>query len=232
MFSNFAGRLFVLLPNEFIFLFLLGKYVTFILDPYQYQLVMKNHKLSFEVFSNNILKKAFSIQNLEAGSKLSSELHDCYQLLQGKSLDILMENVIRNMQEVFEPQLLKTTCWSVTHLMPFCYSVIFETTFATIFGKFPAADRKKLISELKDDFLKFDDKFPYLLSDIPIELLGNVKSVQKKLIKCLASENLSKIQGWSEVVQMRQDILEKYYTFKDIEIGGKKLLNDYLSKIE
>ncbi|XP_070248262.1 cytochrome P450 7B1 [Myotis yumanensis] len=200
-----------------------GKYITFILDPYQYQSVMKNQKLSFRMFSKNILKKAFAIQKLMTDDELNNELHDCYKLLQGKSLDLLMENMTQNLQQVFEPKLFKTTNWDMAYLLTFCSSVIFEATFATIYGKSVAGDRKEFITELKDDFFKFDAKFIYLLSDIPIELLGNAKSIQKKLIKHLTSENLANIQGWSEVVQMRQDILEKYYTLKDIEIGAHHL---------
>lgn len=200
-----------------------GKYITFVLDPYQFPLMMKNQELSFQLFSKNLVRKAFAIHNMVTNEDMSNELHDCYKLLQGKSLDILLENVMQHLQQVFEPQLLKTTNWKTADLWTFCSSVIFETTFVTIYGKSLADDRKKFITELKDDFFKFDDKFLYLLSDIPIELLGNVKSFQKKLIKHLTSEKLGDVQGWSEVVQMRQDILEKYYAFKDSEIGAHHL---------
>lgn len=213
-------------------LFLLGKYITFILDPFQYQLIAKNRKLSFRIFSNKLLRKAFSIKKLETNDVLNDELHGCYQFLQGKSLDILTENTMQNLKQVFELQLLTATNWAQAGLLAFCSSVLFEVTFRTIYGKGLAGNTKKFITELRDAYLKFDDKFPYLLSGIPIELLGNVKSTRNKLIKHLTSEHLAKIQGWSEIVQMRQDILEKYYTFEDLEIGGKNLLNDYLSKIK
>lgn len=219
-------------PNSYSHLFLSGKYITFILDPFQYQLVMKSHKLSFRVFTNKLLKKAFSIEKLATNDDMNDDLHGCYHLLRGTALDILTENMMQNLKQVFELQLLKTTTWNTAYLLTFCSSVIFEVTFTTIYGQSLAGNRRKFITELRDDFLKFDDKFPYLISDIPIELLGNVKSIRKKLIKLLTSEHLAKTQGWSEVVQMRQDILEKYYTLEDFEIGGKKLLNDYLSKIK
>nr|XP_012618806.2 25-hydroxycholesterol 7-alpha-hydroxylase [Microcebus murinus] len=201
-----------------------GKYITFILDPFQYPLVLKNHKqLSFRVFTNKILVKVFAIKKLTDNDEMNDELHSCYQLLQGKSLDILLENVIQNLKQVFEPQLLKTTSWETAQLFTFCGSIIFDITFTTIYGNILAGNRRKLISELKDDFLKFDDKFPYLVSDIPIELLGDTKSLQKKLIKCFISENLAKLQGCSEVFQMRQNILEKYYVREDTEIGAHHL---------
>ncbi|XP_027967928.1 25-hydroxycholesterol 7-alpha-hydroxylase [Eumetopias jubatus] len=200
-----------------------GKYITFILDPSQYQLVMKSPKLSFRIFTNKLLRKVFSIEKLATNDDLNNDLHGCYHLLQGTSLDILTENMMQNLKQVFELQLLKTTNWDTAYLLTFCSSVIFEVTFTTIYGQSLPGNRKKFITELRDDFLKFDDKFPYLISDIPIELLGNVKSIRKKLIKRLTSEHLARTQGWSEVVQMRQDILEKYYTLEDFEIGAHHL---------
>lgn len=218
--------------NSYSHLFLLGKYITFILDPFHYTSVAKNQKLSFQIFTNKFLKRVFSIKKMITDSDLIDEIHSTYQFLQGKHLDILMESTMQNMKQVFEPQLLKTTSWSTEYLLPFCNSVIFEMTFTTIYGNVLADDKKTFITELKDDFLKFDEKFTRLASGIPIELLGNIKSIRTKLIKDLTIESLAKLQGMSEVVQRRNDILEKYYTPKDTEIGGKKLLNDNLSKIK
>ncbi|XP_077022995.1 cytochrome P450 7B1 [Tamandua tetradactyla] len=198
-----------------------GKYITFLLDPFQYQLVIKNHKqLHFHLFSHKIMQKAFCIKKLSTNDDLNDELHVCYQYLQGKSLDLLLETVMQNLNQVLESQLLSTTHWDTAQMLKFCSSVLFETTFTSIYGKLLTADRKKIISELRDDFIKFDDKFLYAVSDIPIELLGNVKSIQKKMIQFFTSENLDKMQGWSQVVQMRQATLEKYYVHGDCEIGA------------
>uniref|UniRef100_A0A4W2I874 25/26-hydroxycholesterol 7alpha-hydroxylase n=1 Tax=Bos indicus x Bos taurus TaxID=30522 RepID=A0A4W2I874_BOBOX len=200
-----------------------GKYITFILDPFHYTSVAKNQKLSFQIFTNKFLKRVFSIKKMLTDSDLIDEIHSTYQFLQGKHLDILMESTMQNLKQVFEPQLLKTTSWSTEYLLPFCNSVIFEMTFTTIYGNILADDKKTFITELKDDFLKFDEKFTRLASGIPIELLGNIKSVRTKLIKDLTIESLAKLQGMSEVVQRRNDILEKYYTPKDTEIGAHHL---------
>ncbi|KAG5204883.1 hypothetical protein MJG53_009479 [Ovis ammon polii x Ovis aries] len=200
-----------------------GKYITFILDPFHYTSVAKNQKLSFQIFTNKFLKRVFSIKKMITDSDLIDEIHSTYQFLQGKHLDILMESTMQNLKQVFEPQLLKTTSWSTEYLLPFCNSVIFEMTFATIYGNVLADDKKTFITELKDDFSKFDEKFTHLASGIPIELLGNLKSVRTKLIKDLTVESLAKLQGLSEVVQRRNDILEKYYMPKDTEIGAHHL---------
>ncbi|XP_008591158.1 PREDICTED: 25-hydroxycholesterol 7-alpha-hydroxylase [Galeopterus variegatus] len=201
-----------------------GKYITFILDPFQYHLLLKSHKhLSFRQFGSKIVEKAFGIKSLASNADLDDELHTCYQLLQGKSLDILLESMMQNLRQVLEHKLSKTTSWDMAQMLTFCSSIMFEVTFITLYGKVIADDRKDYISKLRDDFIKLDDKFPYLMSNIPIELLGDVKTVQKRLIKCLTSENLAKLQGWSEIVQMRQNILEKYLVREDFEIGAHHL---------
>ncbi|XP_032326104.1 cytochrome P450 7B1 [Camelus ferus] len=200
-----------------------GKYITFILDPFQYQPVIKNQKLSFRIFSNKIVTRVFDVKKLIMDDKMNDELHTSYQFLQGKHLDSLMENTMQSLRQVFEPQLLKTTSWDTADLFKFCSSVIFETTFTSLHGNYLADDRKTFITELRDDLSKFDDKFPQLVSGMPIELLRNIKSIRMKLKKHLTTENLAKIQGWSEIIQRRQDTLEKYYTPEDIEIGAHHL---------
>ncbi|XP_021111738.1 25-hydroxycholesterol 7-alpha-hydroxylase isoform X2 [Heterocephalus glaber] len=198
-----------------------GKYITFILDPFQYQLLAKYHKkLSFQRLTQKLSVKVFSIKIVENYEDLIHELHGAYQLLQGKSLDIILEDMLQNIKQMFELQLLKTTNWNTAQMLTFCCSIVFEITFTTIYGKVPAGERKKFISELRDNILKFDNKFPYLMSDIPIELLQDVKSIREKLIKCMTPEKLAKIPGTSEIVQKRQDILEKYYGLKDLDIGA------------
>ncbi|XP_053415453.1 cytochrome P450 7B1 isoform X2 [Nycticebus coucang] len=204
-------------------LFLGGRYLTFILDPFQYQLLIKNHnKLSFRMFSHKFLK-AFCIKKFLENDEIHVDIHTCYQFLQGKSLDILLEDLTKNVKRVFEPLLLKTTSWDTARVGTFCASTLFEITFTTIYGHLLTDNRKEFISELRDDFFKFNDKFHYLLSDIPMDLLGNIRSLRTKLIQCLTSENLAKMQGQSEIAQMRQNILEKYYVHEDSEIGAHHL---------
>ncbi|KAM5281066.1 cytochrome P450 7B1 [Ctenodactylus gundi] len=193
-----------------------GKYITFIMDPFRYQLMTKNHKkLSFEVFSHKLSVKAFSVKTAENHHALTQELHGAYQFLQGRSLDTLLETLLQSIKQTLEPQLRKATDWSMAQMLTFCSSMIFDITFTTIYGKVSADNRKTFMSDLKHNLLKFDDKFLYLMSDIPIGLLGNVKTMQKRIIKCLTPQKLRMLQGSSEIVQRRQDILEKYYEHSD-----------------
>ncbi|XP_028620416.1 25-hydroxycholesterol 7-alpha-hydroxylase [Grammomys surdaster] len=201
-----------------------GKYITFVLNPFQYQYVMKNPKqLSFDKFSRRLSAKAFSVKKLLTDDDLNEDIHRGYLLLQGKPLDSLLETMIQEVKEIFESQLLKTTDWNTERIFVFCSSLVFEVTFTTIYGKILGGNKKQIISELRDDFLKFDDIFPYLVSDIPIQLLRNAESMQKKIIKCLTSEKVAQMQGRSEIVQERQDMLKKYYRHEDFEIGAHHL---------
>ncbi|KAL6054319.1 hypothetical protein STEG23_037320, partial [Scotinomys teguina] len=201
-----------------------GKYITFVLNPFQYHLLMKNSKqLSFGKFSRQLSMRAFSIKKLRIDDDLNDDIHRHYLLLQGKALDSLLGSMIQELKEIFETQLLKSTDWTMTRLFDFCSSLVFEATFTTLYGKSLASDRNKIISELREDFLKFNDMFLYLVSDIPLQLLRNVRFMQKKLIKCLTSEKLAEMHGWSAIVRERQDTLEKYYRREDFEIGAHHL---------
>ncbi|XP_038957722.1 25-hydroxycholesterol 7-alpha-hydroxylase isoform X2 [Rattus norvegicus] len=201
-----------------------GKYITFVLNPFQYQYVMKNPKqLSFEKFSRRLSAKAFSVKKLLTDDDLSNDIHRGYLLLQGKSLDGLLETMIQEVKEIFESRLLKLTDWNTARVFDFCSSLVFEITFTTIYGKILAANKKQIISELRDDFLKFDDHFPYLVSDIPIQLLRNAEFMQKKIIKCLTPEKVAQMQRRSEIVQERQEMLKKYYGHEEFEIGAHHL---------
>lgn len=201
-----------------------GKYITFVLNPFQYQFIIKNPKqLSFGKFSRRLSAKAFSVKKLLTDDDLNEDIHKGYLLLQGKSLDSLLESMIQELKEILEPLLLKTTDWNTARIFPFCSSLVFEITFTTLYGKILADNRKQIISELRDDFLKYDSMFLNLISDIPIQFLRNEESMQKKIIKCLTSEKLAQMQGWSEIVQKRQDMLEKYYRREDFEIGAHHL---------
>ncbi|XP_021052177.1 25-hydroxycholesterol 7-alpha-hydroxylase [Mus pahari] len=204
--------------------FLAGRYITFALNPFQYQYVMKSPKqLSFQKFSRRLSAKAFSTKKLLTDDGLNEDIHKIYLLLQGKPLDALLETMIQEVKEIFESQLLKNTDWKTERIFAFCSSLVFEITFTTLYGKILADNKKQIISELRDDFLKFDDVFPYLISDIPTQLLRNAESLQKKIIKCLTSEKLAQLQGQSEVVQERKDILKRYYRHDDSEIGAHHL---------
>lgn len=220
--------------NYFLF-FYSGRYITFIMDPFQYVYVIRNSKqLEFHEFANKMASKTFDYPALSKGKfpELKENLHRIYQYLQGKPLDIISDHMMKNLQDIFEWKCSQATDWETEKMYKFCCSVMFEASFVTLYGRVPAADGHKVISEIRDKFIKFDASFPYLAANIPIELLGATKKVRKELIHHFLLQNMTKWLGGSKVVQARQDIFEKYELLGDYDKAGRKLMNDCLSKIK
>lgn len=220
--------------NFFLF-FYSGRYITFIMDPFQYVYVIRNSKqLEFHEFADKMASKTFDYPALSKGKfpDLKENLHRIYQYLQGKPLDIISDHMMKNLQDIFEWKCSQATDWETEKMYKFCCSVMFEASFVTLYGRVPAADGHKVISEIRDKFIKFDASFPYLAANIPIELLGATKKVRKELIHHFLLQNMTKWLGGSKVVQARQDIFEKYELLGDYDKAGRKLMNDCLSKIK
>ncbi|XP_064363541.1 cytochrome P450 7B1 isoform X2 [Dromaius novaehollandiae] len=197
-----------------------GRYITFIMDPFQYVYVIRNSKqLEFHEFANKMASKTFDYPALSKAKfpDLKENLHRIYQYLQGKPLDIISDHMMKNLQDIFEWKCSQATDWETEKMYKFCCSVMFEASFVTLYGRVPAADGHKVISEIRDKFIKFDASFPYLAANIPIELLGATKRVRKELIHHFLLQNMTKWLGGSKVVQARQDIFEKYELLRDYD---------------
>ncbi|NXW75250.1 CP7B1 hydroxylase, partial [Hirundo rustica] len=197
-----------------------GRYITFIMDPFHYVYVIRNSKqLEFHEFANKMASKTFDYPALSKGKfpELKENLHRIYQYLQGKPLDIISDHMMKNLQDIFEWKCSQATDWETEKMYKFCCSVMFEASFVTLYGRVPAADGHKVISEIRDKFIKFDASFPYLAANIPIELLGATKKVRKELIHHFLLQNMTKWLGGSKVVQARQDIFEKYELLGDYD---------------
>ncbi|XP_064909733.1 cytochrome P450 7B1 [Columba livia] len=197
-----------------------GRYITFIMDPFLYVYVIRNSKqLEFHEFADKMASKTFDYPALSNGKfpDLKENLHRIYQYLQGKPLDIISDHMMKNLQDIFEWKCSQATDWETEKMYKFCCSVMFEASFVTLYGRVPAADGHKVISEIRDKFIKFDASFPYLAANIPIELLGATKKVRKELIHHFLLQNMTKWLGGSKVVQARQDIFEKYELLGDYD---------------
>ncbi|XP_042692876.1 cytochrome P450 7B1 isoform X1 [Centrocercus urophasianus] len=197
-----------------------GRYITFIMDPFQYVYVIRNSKqLEFHEFADKMASKTFdypALSNVKFPD-LKENLHRIYQYLQGKPLEIISDHMMKNLQDIFEWKCSQATDWETEKMYKFCCSVMFEASFVTLYGRVPAADGRKVISEIRDKFIKFDASFPYLAANIPIELLGATKKVRKELIHHFLLQNMTKWLGGSKVVQARQDIFEKYELLGDYD---------------
>ncbi|XP_008106726.2 cytochrome P450 7B1 [Anolis carolinensis] len=201
-------------------IYLAGKYITFILDPLQFPSVIKNGKhLEFSEIADEISSRAFDHPPVlkEIYSNLSENVHRGYQYLIGKSLDELSDSMMKNLQSLFKAKFSHTADWEKETVNKFCFSIIFEASFRTLYGRDPDADGYSVTDAIGDKFLKFDASFAYLAANIPAELLGETKGIRKELINFFKPANMSKWLGCSEVVQDRKNVFEMYEALGDYD---------------
>ncbi|XP_034285753.1 cytochrome P450 7B1 isoform X1 [Pantherophis guttatus] len=197
-----------------------GKYITFILNPLQYPVVTKNSKyLEFEEFADQLSSQAFDHPPVINGKcpDLNERVHRNYQHLLGKSLDTLSDNVMRNLQIIFKRKFSQMVDWEMGKMHKFCFSIIFEASFKTLFGRDPHNDGYNVTDEIGEKFLKFDANFSYLALNIPIVLLGATKKIRRELLNFLNPKKMEKWLDVSEVVQDRKDIFENYTVLSDYD---------------
>ncbi|XP_068956124.1 cytochrome P450 7B1 [Petaurus breviceps papuanus] len=199
-----------------------GKYFTFILNPFQYALVIKNHKqFAFDKFRDEILGKVFLVPT--GFPEMMSRMKDTYKFLQSKSLSLSCNILMQNLQHIVKEQLSQAKNWETNQLCKFCTSIIFEATYLTFYGKDPSTNSSKFIHELREDFVKFDDEFLSFLSPFSTLSLRSAKNIRKKLIQNCSSERISKMQETSEIVRTRRIILEKCTELQEHEKGAHHL---------
>ncbi|XP_053571050.1 cytochrome P450 7B1 [Bombina bombina] len=190
-----------------------GRYITFIMDPSQFQNVIRHGKqLDFHEFADEMASRTFDYPRLTEAKfpQLNDNLHRIYKILQGRALDKLTDSMMGNLQHVFKLKFLQATDWKIEKMYQFCCCIMFEASFMTLYGRDPVADGRKVISEIREKFTKFDAKFPYLVINIPIALLGATKKIREELIHIFFRNKMEKRLEVSEVVQTRNNVLEQY----------------------
>ncbi|XP_032078331.1 cytochrome P450 7B1 [Thamnophis elegans] len=197
-----------------------GKYITFIINPLQYPIVTKSSKyLEFSELADQISSQAFDHPPTinEKYPDLNEHIHRNYQHLVGKSLDTLSDNMMRNLQIVFKTKFSQLVDWEMVKMHKFCFSIIFEASFKTFFGRDPYNDDYNVTDEIGEKFLKFDANFSYLALNIPITLLGPTKKIRKELINFFNPKKMEKWLDVAKVIQSRKDILESYNLLSDYD---------------
>ncbi|XP_068090895.1 cytochrome P450 7B1 isoform X1 [Hyperolius riggenbachi] len=195
-----------------------GRYITFIMDPTQYQYVIRHgKKLDFHEFSNEMASRTFHYPRLSEAKfpQLRDGMSKIYKLMQGKPLDTLTDSMMMNLQHVFKWKFSQATDWRAEKMYQLCCSIMFEASFMTLYGRDPVADGRKVISEMREKFTKFDAKFPYLVINIPIVLLGDTKTIREELIAFFMPHKMDARRDLAEVIQARKDILEHYDVLRD-----------------
>ncbi|XP_026169517.1 cytochrome P450 7B1 isoform X2 [Mastacembelus armatus] len=200
-----------------------GKYMTFIMDPLMYPNIIKQgRQLDFHEFSNTVAPFTFGYPIITSSEfpGLKEAINRSFQLLQGENLTALTESMMGNLMVVFRQDHLGTRPgenegWRSGSMFNFCYSVMFEATFLTMYGRPQSAHRHSGMGMLKEDFLRFDTMFPLLIAQIPIWLLGQTITIRQRLIEFFLPHQMSYWSHTSQFIRTRAELFEQYDTLRD-----------------
>lgn len=129
---------------------------------------------------------------------------------------------MQNLQLTLRPPGLpksESAVWVTEGMYAFCYRVMFEAGYLTLFGRDtskPDAQRALILNNL-DNFKQFDQVFPALVAGLPIRLFRMAHKAREKLAEGLKHKNLSKREQVSELISLRMFLNDTLSTFDDAE---------------
>ncbi|XP_017260555.1 cytochrome P450 7B1 [Kryptolebias marmoratus] len=196
-----------------------GKYMTFIMDPLLYPSIIKHgRQLDFDKFTMRVAPRVFGYTKTELFPGLWDQVKRCYQLLQGDSLTPLTESMMANLMLVFrQDHLDQGHSWRTGNMYEFCALVMFEATFLTIYGKPETGIRHHQMDQLWNNFVEFDNMFPYLFAEVPIWLLGRTKAIRQKLISHFLPQRMSRWSNTCQFIRRRSELFDQYDKLKDVD---------------
>ncbi|XP_053324289.1 cytochrome P450 7A1-like [Spea bombifrons] len=210
-----------------------GKFVHFITDPFSFNSVMRSGRhFDWKKFHFATSAKAFGHCSMDPlDGKTSEDLHETFRkTLQGDALDPLISSMMENLQHtMLQPSAFKLTSkdWVTEGLYAFCYRVMFESGYITLFGKelnskedANAARReaqRALILNALENFKEFDKIFPALVAGLPIHVFKSAYSARENLAKDLLHENLRKRIDISDLITLRMFLNDTVSTLSDTD---------------
>ncbi|XP_008056595.1 cholesterol 7-alpha-monooxygenase [Carlito syrichta] len=204
---------------------LVGKYVHFITNPLSYHKVLCHGKyFDWKKFHFATSAKAFGHRSIDPNDGNTTEnINDTFiKTLQGNALNSLTESMMENLQLTMRPPVFsnsKISAWVTEGMYSFCYRVMFEAGYLTLFGRDLTrqdAQRTHILNNL-DNFKQFDKVFPALAAGLPIHLFKTAHNAREKLAESLRHENLQKRNHISELVSLRMFLNDTVSTFDDLE---------------
>ncbi|KAM9789575.1 cytochrome P450 7B1 [Neosynchiropus ocellatus] len=195
-----------------------GRYMTFIMDPLLYPRVVKHgRQLDFHEFSSKVAPGIFGYSPVALFPGLSEKVQRSFQLLQGDHLNKLTDSMMRNLLLVFRSDHLNLAGWTSSGLYDFCYSVMFEATILTVFGRSPADSRHEGMEELRQDFVRFDAMFPLLTARVPFCLLGRTKWTRDRLLSWFLPKRVHSWFNSSNFIHHRRELLDQFERLTDLD---------------
>ncbi|KAM8967318.1 cytochrome P450 7A1-like [Pelodytes ibericus] len=210
-----------------------GKFVHFVTDPFSFSSVMRSGRhFDWQKFHFATSAKAFGHSSMDPmDGKTTENVHETFmRTLQGDALDPLITAMMENLQHtMLQPTTFKVTSevWRTEGLYAFCYRVMFESGYLTLFGKElnskedPNLARQEaqraLILNALENFKEFDKIFPALVAGLPIHVFKSAYSARENLAKELLHENLRKRNNISDLITLRMFLNDTLSTLSDME---------------
>ncbi|XP_078087554.1 5-beta-cholestane-3-alpha,7-alpha-diol 12-alpha-hydroxylase-like [Mustelus asterias] len=149
-----------------------GNYITFLMDPLSYGVVVKasRDKLDFEKFAVELVARVFGYQARIEDHNLLKTISSKY--LMGDGLVELTEAMMDNLQKLMLQEVTQASQWNEDGLFHFCYNMLFRAGYLTLFGNRPASGTDQQEEAQQHDrqhsdyifghFRKYDRLFPRL----------------------------------------------------------------------
>ncbi|XP_057647075.1 cytochrome P450 7A1 [Chionomys nivalis] len=204
---------------------LMGRYVHFVTNSSSYPKVLSHGKyFDWKKFHYTTSAKAFGHRSIDPSDGNTTEnINNTFaKTLQGDALHSLSEVMMQNLQLILRPPGLpksESAVWVTEGMYAFCYRVMFEAGYLTLFGRDtskPDAQRALILNNL-DNFKQFDQVFPALVAGLPIHLFRMAHKAREKLAEGLKHKNLSKREQVSELISLRMFLNDTLSTFDDAE---------------
>ncbi|XP_076780358.1 cytochrome P450 7A1 [Arvicanthis niloticus] len=204
---------------------LMGKYVHFITNSLSYHKVLCHGKyFDWKKFHYTTSAKAFGHRSIDPNDGNTTEnINNTFtKTLQGDALCSLSEAMMQNLQSVMRPPDLpksKSTAWVTEGMYAFCYRVMFEAGYLTLFGRdlSKTDTQRAFILNNLNNFKQFDQVFPALVAGLPIHLFKSAHKAREKLAESLKHENLYVRDKVSELIRLRMFLNDTLSTFDDME---------------
>ncbi|XP_068604547.1 cytochrome P450 7A1 [Brachionichthys hirsutus] len=205
-----------------------GRYIHFLCDPFSYHSVIRQGRhLDWRKFHFATSVKAFGHDSFDPRHGHTTEnLHQTFlKTLQGDALPSLIETMMGHLQDVMlRSDSPSKDHWEVDGIFAFCYKVMFESGYLTLFGKEFGEDecqarqaaQKALVLSALENFKEFDKIFPALVAGLPIHVFKSAYSAREKLAKTMNPENLSRRENVSDLISMRIILNDSLSTFNDV----------------
>ncbi|KAM9321798.1 cytochrome P450 7B1 [Pholidichthys leucotaenia] len=195
--------------------------MTFIMNPILYPNIIKQgRQLDFHEFSNKVAPFTFDYPPITDGRfpGMREQIARSFHHLHGKDLNLLTESMMGNLMLVLRQDHLEPGAgWRSGSMYNFCNKVMFEATFLTMYGRPANAGRHSGMGALREDFNKFDAKFPELIAQMPIWLLGQTKAIRERLISYFLPYRMDSWSNMSLFIRRRIEVFEQYRTLRDVD---------------